>query len=134
MKLVVEVKPAEEIRFKQMGDYYVDEDGTQHVEVGDTGNETSNHLLLLHELTEFMLVRAHGVPLESIDNFDEALQDDTDEPGEDADCPYFYEHAIAEEVERKICAGTGMSWAEHNDNVDAAWAEARARDDGKMPE
>ena len=50
-KIVVAVKPMQDIRFNGIGDYFVDAEGAVHIEVGDTGSDASNLLILIHETT-----------------------------------------------------------------------------------
>lgn len=121
-KIVVAVKPMQDIRFNGIGDYFVDAEGAVHIEVGDTGSDASNLLILIHELVEYALVSSHGISLQDIENFGQNCKHEESE--ENLDAPYFEEHDDAMFVEEYVALRDVITWDEHVRNIERAWDNA----------
>lgn len=122
MKIEIEIKPYDQMRYPTLGDYYYKEDGTLKLEVADTGNIFYNKLLLIHELIEECLTDKLDIDPAIIDDFDLQFEQERlagmhtpdKEPGFDPRCPYLHEHALATGVEMLLCAHSGVNWIQYN--------------------
>lgn len=126
MKIIIETIPHNEHRYETVGDYWIDENGDMQVRVSQMGNEMYEAMVMIHELTEFFLIRHKGTPTEEeVMAFDKAFEvkrelgevGEMDEPGFAEDSPYRQEHTIATSVEMAICAIAGLSWSEYDKTV-----------------
>jgi len=105
-------------RYATAGDYFVDFKGL-HFRVSDLGDWRMEGLVLLHELVEYLLVRAAGLEIAEIDAFDMSLEGQDVEPGELVSAPYHRQHLVAEGFERLLCDRLGIDWNEYSDRVDS---------------
>jgi len=118
MKIEIEIKPFEQMRYPTLGDYYYLADGTLKFEIADTGNHFYNKVILIHELIEQALTERKGVSIALIDHFDMCFEKEKEagahpssaEPGFDPRSPYHIEHAVATSVEMMMCAHAGIPW------------------------
>lgn len=82
-------------------------------------------LVLIHEMVEYFLVKHAGISIQSIDEFDkkfeekrkDRLVDMFEEPGDDREAPYYYQHQAATAVERLCALLLGVSWREYEEAV-----------------
>ena len=119
--IIISSIPHEEQIYPTCGDYHETEDEI-HIVVSDMGDEQLEHLVIIHELTEVILMRARGIPLQASTDFDlevESTGKDVDEPGDLPDCPYGREHNFATAVERMVGAALNIKWADYTKAVDA---------------
>lgn len=107
------------MRYKTCGDYWNTDDGVVHFRVARLGNWRYEALVAVHEISEFLLVRAAGIRIEDIDAWDMAHLDSA-EPGAEKDAPYHAQHLAAEGIERIIAALLGVNWRSYEDAIEAA--------------
>lgn len=122
MKYIIETIPHSEQRYKTCGDYWTDEDGTNHIVVSDMGDEDFALLVAIHELAEQYLCKKRGIAEPDITAFDikfeaEKVEDSIEEPGDDVNAPYMNEHCIATAIERLMCAELNRPWKEYEEAV-----------------
>lgn len=121
----VRVISHEHHRYDTLGDWwfrtyydFLDEQTWEvlEVRVSDMADERSTQAVALHEITEALLCRAHGVPEYAVMDYDLKC-DPSLEPGEQPDAPYFMEHASAEVVEREFVKDSGLGWHQYEKDI-----------------
>lgn len=125
MKIEIEFKPIEEMRYSTVGDFYYKKDGTLKFEIADTGNVVYNTLILIHEISEELMTKQLGITEKKIMEFDEKFEAEREsgmhgieaEPGFDVRSPYHREHTIATAVEMIICAHLGIKWNKYSYDI-----------------
>lgn len=121
MKITVRTRKAKQMRYPTLGDYGETKSGDVWFEICELGDWRFEALVAVHEITEYLLVKAAGIPVASIDAFDIAFEQDRemgingpdDEPGDSQDAPYHLQHSLATAVERAVAAMMGVSWASY---------------------
>jgi hypothetical protein len=125
-KIVIEVIPHGEQRYPTCGDWFILKDRdvsgmlnkeSLEIRVSDTGSDKSNMLVAVHELVEALLCLAHGITPQDVDHWDMNVKHDSDEPGDDPNAPYHYQHRAADIVERMMALEFGVSWVLHEENI-----------------
>lgn len=111
--LSVEIMPPDEMRYDTAGDYWIDANGTMHVQVADTGNVYFNRIVAVHELVEVILTQGWCIGIGAIDRFDLNFHGEG-EPGDDPNCPYRHAHCLATAVERMLVAALHIDWSEYD--------------------
>ena len=119
-------KKPKEMRYCTAGDYYELKDGTVCFDIVETKNWKYMALIAIHELVEYFLVKANGITLKSIDDFDMQFEQerkmgihgDHDEPGDSLEAPYHAPHSIATGIERICAVILRVHWAEYSNIVD----------------
>lgn len=135
MRIVIETIPHDQQRYDTVGDWHRGADGTVHIKVSElpTKNalfpEKFAFLVALHELVEWALCESAGITTSKVDTFDWdwVPHDGIEEPGDDADAPYFEQHQMASGIERTVAAALGVNWVEYEAAINALSGE----DDGK---
>lgn len=102
--------PHYEQRYPTVGDYWED-GGALEVRISQMADWRYGMLVLIHELIEYTAVKAAGIPLRLIDEFDIQFERERDrglhgqfeEPGNDRGAPYHKQHVWATRVEH-VCA------------------------------
>lgn len=117
MKIIIETKPFDQMRYATAGDYWDEPDGSKVIQIADVGDWRMNLLIALHELIEFSLCEQKGIPEPDIKTWDEAHPDD--DPGALKDAPYHRQHMFAEGIERLVALELGVNWEEYDDRVEA---------------
>jgi hypothetical protein len=117
LRISIETLPQELQRYKTQGDYYKDADGIWRIFISEMKDVRSEIALALHELFEFGATDFKGIKEEDITAFDLNHLDSND-PGSLHDAPYNSEHMDATKVEKIYCKNVGLSWKEHNKNMD----------------
>lgn len=125
MRINIESISQKDHRYPTCGDYWMDEDGVMQVRVSKMGDEMYEAMVIIHELTEFFLLRKRGISEPDIMKFDLQFEErikngeagENDEPGFAKDSPYRQEHTIATAIEMSICAMAGMSWNDYDKAV-----------------
>jgi hypothetical protein len=110
--------PFKEMRYKTLGDYWIDDQGDLQLRVAEFKDKRVEFLIILHELTELMLVLNRGISIESIDKFDiqfekdrsEGLHSPNEEPGDHISSPYKKEHFFATNIERLMAEQLDFDW------------------------
>lgn len=105
-------------RYETVGDY-TEAHGFCLITVSDMANEQYEQLVAVHELIEWILVKARQIPLHRIDEFDKTFETNRDpgdesEPGWDPAAPYHREHVFAEKLERLLAEELGVNWEDYN--------------------
>jgi hypothetical protein len=122
MKIIIETIPHSQHRYPTVGDYWDDEDGTQHIVVSDMGNEDYEMAVVIHELIEKYLTKKRGIAEPDIKAFDEEFErnrarGDESEPGDDPKAPYRKEHFFASGIEMLFIGEVDAIWAEYESVV-----------------
>jgi hypothetical protein len=120
MKIEMNIKPLNKLRYKTLGDFYYREDGTLVIETADIGNPIYNKLILIHELIEQTLTEELDIEEPDIKMFDE-LHPDADDPGMLVDAPYGDQHLLADAVERLMLSHLGIPYQYYNDACNKIW-------------
>ena len=114
----IQTIPHKDQRYDTVGDYWESEASTGtivHFRISQLSDPRFEWLVLIHELTEYFIVKLEGIPLASIDEFDKKFEEDrpegnTDEPGDSIAAPYFMAHQTATMVERMFAIILGVFW------------------------
>lgn len=125
MKIEIEIKPKELMRYNTVGDYFYLPDGTLKFEIADTGYEFYNKTVLIHEMIEEALTKKRGITEHQITDFDlyyekrreQGLVKEDSEPGFDANSPYLIEHSFATGVEMGMIGLCGISWIDYDNLI-----------------
>ena len=113
-------------RYPTCGDYIYDaEDDTLTIFVSRMDDWKSELAVAIHELFESVCCLGEGVEFKEIDLFDMKFEesrkpDDFSEPGDELNAPYHSQHLGATLVEKEVCHQTGITWFEHEKNVNEA--------------
>src|ERR1041385_4740558 len=124
MKIIIETKPKEAMRYDTCGDWTFDGENI-HIDVEEQGCWQHNVLIGIHELVEAVLCKQAGISEESVTEFDIqfekdralGIHDEHDEPGDSIDAPYMEQHQFATEVEKNLCIAMLVPWEEYNNVV-----------------
>lgn len=103
-------------RYPTLGDYFVGDDGTIEFRVSRLGDWRYEGLVAIHEIVEYLLIRAAGIDIKDIDTFDISYPpggEYEDDPGCDPASPYHLHHQFAEAVERLVCDRLGIDWNDY---------------------
>ena len=119
MNIVVKTIPHAEQRYETVGDWWLDEAGDLQIRVSAMGEWKYEALVAFHELAEALLCKDRGITTEMVDAFDMAFEarreaGNTDEPGDDPNCPCRREHFFATSVERLLAAEFRVDWAAYD--------------------
>jgi hypothetical protein len=106
-----------DFRYDTLGDWQYDEqpDGVvARISVPKFSRDTNYAawLIAIHELVELFLCVRQGVTQQAADEF-HASRPDSDEYGDEVDCPYYEQHQIADAVEKLMCRAIGVSWKDY---------------------
>jgi hypothetical protein len=110
-------------RYPTLGDYYEDGKGTLHFNISDTGNDTYNKVILVHELVEQILTEYEGIKEEDIFAFDLWVENEIEEgrydgePGDHPLSPYKKQHIFAENIERQIMNFLGLDFKKYESDL-----------------
>jgi len=112
-------------------DWFFDTNGDLQIRIAKMSNLSREKCLIVHEMVESLLFHAkHGTDVSAVDEFDRVVEEAAPEKhgidaGDQKDCPYAKEHAIAICAERAVFAhlsgidpGLG-SWREYDDELGA---------------
>ena len=119
--------PAKLQRYPSGGDYFEDASGKCIILVCEMGNWKYEALVAAHEICEYLLVKAAGIKIESIDDYDKQFERERemgihglhDEPGDQPDSPYHVQHCIATGIERILAAALLINWTDYAYAVDS---------------
>jgi hypothetical protein len=118
MDIIMRSRPFEDMRYETYGDYY-DQDGKTRIDVVEQTNPLYEYLIAIHELVEYVLVKARKISIDEIEEFDQATH--CEEPGDDPAAPYYYEHQVASIVERIVCNELGLKWHQYEEEVSPSY-------------
>jgi hypothetical protein len=107
------------------GDYWYDKDGVLQMRISDTGDDTMNRLILIHEMVEEFISQHQGVDEPTIQEFDEFYEGERElglhtaeaEPGFDSRSPYRQFHTIATAIEMMLAGHLNVDWNEYDKKV-----------------
>jgi hypothetical protein len=77
-------------------------------------------LCFIHEAIEQQLTSHNGIPEYTIDAYDKFIVEkggEADEAGNERFCPYYFEHHIAESIERMLAAYMGVNWEDYENYI-----------------
>ncbi len=126
MQFVTKIIPHLEQPYNTVADWrFSDDEKTCFINVSDLEDEDYHNALILHEMTEIMLLLGKFTPAEAlklIDAFDEKFERErTDnfesEPGDSEDAPYYLEHCFATAAERNYLAACGKNWQQYENKM-----------------
>lgn len=127
MRVIASTIPQKDQRYRTVGDYQVESDEATLEEVWRfritaTEDWRSAAAVFLHEFVEAMLTKERGISIAAIDEWDTRKTPLTQhmEPGDMPGCPYGREHRFAENLERLFVAELGLTWAEHEEELERA--------------
>lgn len=115
--ITIEAIPHKAQVYETCGNYQEIEGGTL-IEVSKLSDWRYEALIAVHELIEYIIIKHQGIKLKDIDSFDisfeeERIRGNTDEPGDDPDCPYKFAHKIATSVERILAKVLKVNWVKY---------------------
>jgi hypothetical protein len=124
-QIKTEIVPVKSQRYATLGDYYEDENGMLHFKISDTGNDTFNKVILVHELVEQLLVEVQGIKEPDILKFDLWVEDEIKagrypedgEPGDHPLSPYRKQHDFAMNIERQIMNFLNIDFKDYDKQV-----------------
>ncbi len=122
MKIATILVPLKLQRYETLGDYFDTED-CLNFRITDTGNDTYNKLILIHELIEELMTRYRGIKEKDILEFDLEFEDNGQEPGNAINAPYRKEHRFAEMIEKMICHELEIDWYKYNADLNKLFDE-----------
>ena len=117
-KIVFTFPKYREMRYKSLGDWFFRGGVLFIASVREQGLESAI-AVAIHELVETILCNEAGVTQEQVDKFD-MTHLFLDDPGLSPDAPYHRQHVAALKVERAFCNAVGLSWKQHEKNMDIA--------------
>jgi hypothetical protein len=105
-------------RYPTIGDWYFDKNDDLVIKVSVMGDRRFEMLVAVHELIEVLICDEFGITDEEVTAFDIAferkrLPGNKDEPGNDAQAPYFQEHQFATKVEKMLAKKLKVNWREY---------------------
>jgi hypothetical protein len=132
LKINIRTKPIERMRMRDVGDYYQvivppgAEEEPLKIIVARMDNPDYEFLVALHEFIESYLLKRRGVDLKEIDEWEAKFLKEKDErkrpknaiAGEQKDCPYYQEHKIATEIEKRMAKFLKVNWEKYDKYLD----------------
>ena len=123
--------PHEHQRYSTTGDYFRDRDGVHQIRVSYVPDWRMNFLVMVHELIEYGLALARGIPEEEVTAFDiqfekereQGLHSEHDEPGDDKTNPYYREHFFATSIERIVAQELGVDWQDYGQEISKLYGD-----------
>jgi hypothetical protein len=112
MKIIIETRQPEDMRYDTLGDWYF-EKAVVHIHVsakdGDTPLTSEQQFLIaLHELVESYLCSNRGITQEQVDEWDMQNSEGPEEPGDNINAPYRREHRFAMLIEHLMAHELGI--------------------------
>lgn len=104
-----------EQRYNTVGDYFENEMGLQF-RISNLKNEFYEYLILIHELTEYILIKKKGIPIKLVDEFDMNFKG-KGQAGDDPTAPYHDAHIFATLIERLLCSQLEFDWKKYDDYI-----------------
>ncbi len=111
MKIVIESKTEDQLRYKTFGDWFY-QDGVLHIQVLEDLSEMDKRLIALHELCEAILCESVGITQQQVDDFDFANAEYAEtyevELGDMANSPYGKQHRQSMLIEHLMAQFLGI--------------------------
>jgi hypothetical protein len=108
-------------RYPTSGDYFYEPDGTLVFRITEQVKDEYTTMILIHEMFEELTTRMNGITEQEIMDFDLEFEknrtEDSGEPGDDPNAPYFKYHVLATKVERMICKAIGISFKKYDNEI-----------------
>ena len=111
----MKIEFVKECRNKQLGDYFY-RNGELVFQILQS-TDINTLLVLVHEIVEFLLITKKGLSIEAVDKWDKEHDEIDAEPGRLPGCPYRYEHAFAESIERLVLAQMEKDFTEYENEL-----------------
>lgn len=134
-RIIIDFIPHKDQRYDTCGDWQFTDNPyiegavspVLRISVSETPNWRSSALVAVHELIEALLCKHAGITTEQVDQFDlnwkphidESTGVEVTEPGNDTQAPYNSQHNVASCIEAELCEQMGMSWKEHEANLES---------------
>ena len=115
LKVNLRTIPHSSQRYDTVGDWQFIPPNELLITVSEMGDWRMEMLVALHELIECLTCQVDGVSQKAVDLFDMNFKGEG-EPGEDPLCPYFYQHLLATDIERRLAYRWAVNW-NHYDKV-----------------
>ena len=112
-----EIIPHKRQRYDTCGDWYLDALGELVITASECADLRSSVAVLVHEAVEAMLCIEADVTPEDVDAWD-VNWDGDGEPGDHPMAPYHTQHRIATCCEAAVAASLGLSWPDHERNLE----------------
>lgn len=127
MNIFVKVVPHSAQRYRTVGDWFWDGNGTLQIRVSKMNNWRYECLIAVHELVEVLICKHCRISQSAVDKFDmmyenereEGLHSDTEEPGDDPLCPYRKQHRISTIIEELVAFELGVEWDDYDELVNS---------------
>lgn len=145
MQTIIEVIPAERMRYPTVGDWYLTahcgpmlseenmvdswkEADTLHIQVAKMSDPRHEDLVALHEYAEAIMCKHAGISPSQLDEFDKQWEkdhgDSDDEPGSDPSAPYHKSHILATAIENMVARELKVDFAEYDKALNEAWEKS----------
>jgi len=114
--------PLEGMRYSSAGDWIQRISGGWDIKVLNLEDWRYRFLISVHEFIEMALCVQRGIDDQVVTEFDVAFEKnrkpgDDSEPGDDPKAPYFREHQLASEIEKRLAAELGVDWESYEHAV-----------------
>lgn len=114
----IKIIPHSEQRYDTAGDYG-DGDNSWWFTISETPDWRHSFLVLIHELAERALLEHHNIPVSVVDEFDMVGEGkDHPDPGTLKSAPYWLEHKLATQIEKKLAKMLGVDWGVYDASFD----------------
>jgi len=125
MNISIKTIPHKDHRYPTVGDWWYNKDGSIEIRISKMDNWRYECLVAVHELVEILICKHCKVTQKKVDKFDimfekereQGLHTDTEEPGDDPDAPYKFQHGIATGVERILAVMLGVCWRAYEQKI-----------------
>lgn len=124
MNINIKVIPLDEMRYRTVGDYWLDKKGVYQVRTVRLSDWRYEFLIIFHELFELAWVLYNKVEIKDIDEFDieyekKRRDGDVSEPGDSPRAPYYQGHQWATVLEKVAAAFLGVKWRKYESEVES---------------
>lgn len=136
-QVVIEVIPHLTQRYDTAGDWFrtVDDKGkaTLHIYVSKLGKDIDPYNFMAmcvayHELGEALACIANNINERAVDDWDLHYNGKVhNEPGNDPDCPYVYQHQMANTIEISLLNAMGISWPKYEEALEGLGQYAKGK-------
>jgi hypothetical protein len=104
-------------RYSTLGDWTFTKSGKFRIRVSKLPDWRYEFLCGIHELIESALCFNKGISPKVVDKFDMSNLD-LPEPGENPRAPYYFEHRLAEGIEKLVAHHLKVDWEKYTKAVD----------------
>ena len=115
MKITITGLPPEKMRYPGTHVDYYDKGPHACIDVIQQKNPLHEYLLAIAALVKYVLIKARGVSIDEIEQFDKAHG--TDLASTDPQSPYYYEQQFASIIEHLMCNELGLKYHEYKHQI-----------------